>query len=160
MPALHLHFMNKIVNQLQRVRAWAAGDFRCCCAAKASAFEIVTCVCVPSRSKPPPLLLLLPPVTLMNRATHSLLDNTLVLNPQSSHRFGFLSEPCLLNKSHKRARFCLQITTPMSLQQRDDAALAVSRLSKNDDKKKKKKNEKFDLHLQSRTRNRFYSTRK
>jgi len=33
--------------------------------------------------------------------------------------------------------------TPMSLQQRDDAALAVSRLSKNDDKKKKKKNEKY-----------------
>ena len=52
-------------------------------------------------------------------------------------------EHCLFNKPHKRARFCLQIMTPMSLQQRDDAALAVSRLSKNDDKKKKKKNEKL-----------------
>ncbi len=56
MPALHLHFMNKINDQLQRMHARAAGDFRCCCATKASAFEIVTCVCVctPSRSKAAP----------------------------------------------------------------------------------------------------------
>jgi len=45
MPALRLHFMNKIVDQMQRMHAWAAGNYRCCCPSKVSASEIDTCVC-------------------------------------------------------------------------------------------------------------------
>ena len=71
MPALHLHFMNKINDQLQRVHAWAAGDFRCCCAAKASAFEIVTCACTFTLKAAPAAAAANDTLSLMNRAMPS-----------------------------------------------------------------------------------------